>query len=134
MLFCRTAIYLSGGMKRTILIADDARFMCTQIREIVEAADYEVVAVVGDAAEAVAAYKSHEPDCVTMDVIMPGNGITAIEQIVAHDPDARILVVTAVGQRDLVDQAITAGAAEALHKPILAKQLVAKLDQLFRSD
>jgi two-component system chemotaxis response regulator CheY len=87
------------GVKQRILIVDDAAFIRSHLRELAEKAGFEVVAEAEDASGAIEAYRTHRPDAVTMDVVMPGNGIHAIEEIMAIDAAARILVVTAVGQK-----------------------------------
>jgi len=77
--------------------------------------------VVGEAdngKEAVRLFERHRPDLVTMDVTMPIlNGVEALKRIRAVDPDARVLMVSAMGQKNMVMQALREGAQGFLIKP-----------------
>lgn len=72
----------------------------------------------GDGDEAVKSYKSYQPDLVLMDITMPiKDGITAIKEIMASDPAAKIIVCSALGQKNMVIEAIQAGARDYIVKP-----------------
>lgn len=80
------------------------------VKEIFEAADGE---------EAVAKYNEHKPDVVFMDIIMPKiTGIDALKQIMAENPDAKIVMASSVGTQGHLKEALKAGAADFLQKPI----------------
>ena len=105
-------------MSRTVLICDDAIFMRTMISDILSQAGYEVVGEAETGAQAVEKYVDLRPDLVTMDIVMPDvGGIDAVREIVQHDPGARILMCSAMGQQALVVEAIQAGAKDFVVKP-----------------
>jgi two-component system, chemotaxis family, chemotaxis protein CheY len=103
---------------RSVLICDDAIFMRTMIGDILTQAGYRVVGEAADGAQAVARYRELRPDLVTMDIVMPDmGGIDAVREIVQGDPDAKILMCSAMGQQALVVEAIQAGARDFVVKP-----------------
>lgn len=105
-------------MSHTVLVCDDAIFMRTMICDILSQAGYEVVGEAETGAQAVEKYVTLKPDLVTMDIVMPDmGGIDAVREIVQHDPDARILMCSAMGQQALVVEAIQAGAKDFVVKP-----------------
>lgn len=105
-------------MSHTVLICDDAVFMRTMISDILEESGYEIVGQAESGVQAIERYKSLRPDLVTMDIVMPDmGGIEAVREIVKHDPDAKILMCSAMGQQALVVEAIQAGAKDFVVKP-----------------
>lgn len=101
-----------------LLITDDAAFMRMTLKKMVTDAGYEVVAEAADGKEAVEMYEEHKPDLVTMDITMPEmNGIEALEQIKAKDPSAKVLMCSAMGQQNMVVDAIQKGAVDFIVKP-----------------
>ena len=105
-------------MANRILICDDAIFMRTMISDILSGAGYEVVGEAESGVQAIARYKELRPDLVTMDIVMPDmGGIEAVREIVKGDPDAKILMCSAMGQQALVVEAIQAGAKDFVVKP-----------------
>ncbi len=111
-------------MARTILVVDDAAFMRMMLRDILTDAGYAVHEAI-DVEDAVAKYREIGPDLVTMDVTLPGeDGIDAISAIRAADPAARILVVSAHGEKRTVDAAMNAGALGYLVKPFQPDKVV----------
>ncbi|MBA3340916.1 MAG: response regulator [Gemmatimonadaceae bacterium] len=105
-------------MNNTVLVCDDAVFMRTMISDILTQAGLEVVGEAASGAQAVERYKALRPDLVTMDIIMPEmGGIEAVKEITAFDPQARVLMCSAMGQQALVAEAIEAGAKDFVVKP-----------------
>jgi two-component system chemotaxis response regulator CheY len=115
-------------MKARTLVADDASFMREMIREILEPEGFEVVAEAGDGVEAVEMWKQHHPDIVTMDIVMPKkSGIEAVKSIVELDPNAKIVMCSALGQEALVMEALRAGAKDFIVKPFKPDVVVSTL-------
>ncbi len=105
-------------MSRTVLICDDAIFMRTMVGDILTQAGFDVVGEAETGIQAVERYKELRPDLVTMDIVMPDmGGIDAVREITKHDPQARILMCSAMGQQALVVEAIQAGAKDFVVKP-----------------
>src|SRR2546429_8090262 len=87
--------------------------MRTMISDILAQAGFEIVGEAETGSQAVEKYKQLRPDLVTMDIVMPDmGGIDAVREIVKHDPDAKILMCSAMGQQALVVEAIQAGAKD----------------------
>ena len=113
------------------MICDDAMFMRSVIRRSLSAAGIEVVAEAGGGAEAIERYPEAQPDFVTMDLVMPGmTGVEATRGIRSVDPEARVLIISAVGQDRMVADALEAGAADFLTKPFSEADLIAKVRSL----
>lgn len=106
------------------LLVDDAMFMRAAIKKMVEEAGHTVVAEAGNGNEAIEMYAAHNPDMVLMDITMPDmDGIEATNRIMASDPSAKIIMVSAMGQMEMVVKAITAGAKDFVVKPVDADKL-----------
>jgi two-component system, chemotaxis family, chemotaxis protein CheY len=109
-----------GGhqMDNTVLIADDAEFMRAMLREIVCEMGLTVAGEAGDGEQAVRLYRELKPDLVVLDITMPHlDGIGALKAIVAADPDANVIMISALGQKQKVLEAIKSGARDFLVKP-----------------
>ena len=105
-------------MSHSVLVCDDASFMRTMISDILSQAGYEIVGEAETGVQAVEMYKQLNPDLVTMDIVMPDmGGIDAVREIIGHDPGARVLMCSAMGQQALVVEAIQAGAKDFVVKP-----------------
>jgi len=105
-------------VSHTVLICDDAVFMRTMISDILEESGYEIVGQAETGVQAIERYKSLRPDLVTMDIVMPDmGGIDAVREITKFDPDAKVLMCSAMGQQALVVEAIQAGAKDFVVKP-----------------
>ena len=109
-----------------ILIADDQKGVGTTLAALVSHCQHEVVEVVGSGLEAIYAYEKHKPDLVLMDYWMAKlNGVTACRNILARDPAARVILVSAWSPAsDLSDS----GAIAVLSKPVDLQKLEAALD------
>jgi two-component system chemotaxis response regulator CheY len=101
-----------------VLVCDDAIFMRTMIADILTQAGFEVIGEAESGVQAVEKYRQLKPDLVTMDIVMPDmGGIDAVRAICEVDPEARILMCSAMGQQALVVEAIQAGAKDFVVKP-----------------
>ncbi|MBR1404081.1 MAG: response regulator [Treponema sp.] len=111
----------SDGSKGHVLIADDAPFITKQIAKILTDDGYVVLDRVHNGEDAVKRYQELYPDVdlVTLDVTMPKmDGLKALEQILAFDKEAHVIMVTAYGNTNLVKKAITLGAKNFVIKPL----------------
>ncbi len=105
-------------MGHRVLVCDDAIFMRTMISDILSGAGFEVVGEAESGVQAIERYKELRPDLVTMDIVMPDmGGIEAVREIIKADPEAKILMCSAMGQQALVVEAIQAGAKDFVVKP-----------------
>ena len=105
-------------MNHTVLVCDDAIFMRTMISDILSQAGFEIVGEAESGVQAVEKYRQLKPDLVTMDIVMPDmGGIEAVREICNSDPEAKILMCSAMGQQALVVEAIQAGAKDFVVKP-----------------
>jgi len=112
-------------MSHTVLICDDAVFMRTMVGDILQKAGFEVIGEAETGAQAIEKYKQLKPDLVTMDIVMPElGGIDAVREIRKHDPQARVLMCSAMGQQALVVEAIQAGAKDFVVKPFVPSRVL----------
>jgi len=104
-------------MKR-VMVVDDAMFMRASLKMMLEKNGYEVAGEAENGAIAVQKYKEIKPDLVTMDITMPEmDGIQALKMIRQYDSDAKIVIVSAMGQEPVVKEAILSGAKSFIVKP-----------------
>lgn len=118
-------------MAKRILITDDALFMRVTLKNILTQNGYEVVGEATNGRESVEMFKSLKPDLVTMDITMPEmDGLAALREIKASDPNANVVMCTAMGQKNLVVEAIQAGAKDFIVKPFQPERVVEALQKL----
>jgi two-component system chemotaxis response regulator CheY len=114
-----------------ILVVDDAAFMRMMIKDILTKNGYEVVGEASDGAQAVEKYQELQPDLVTLDITMPEmDGIEALKRIRAADPNARVIMCSAMGQQAMVIDAIQAGAKDFVVKPFQADRVIAAVKKV----
>lgn len=117
-----------------ILIVDDTLFMRTLLKNILFSGGHDIVGEAGDGDEAIAKYQELKPDLVTMDVVMPKvNGIEALKGIRAIDPNAKVVMCTAVGQEQMVKLAIKTGAKGYIVKPFQAPKVLEEIKNVLSS-
>src|SRR4030043_2387949 len=108
----------------TILIVDDAKFMRTLVKDALVPAGHEIIGEAENGNEAIELFKKVKPDLVTMDITMrEKDGIEAAEEILTLDPSARIIMVTALGQENLLTKAIRIGVKDFVVKPFPPERL-----------
>lgn len=118
-------------MSGRVLVCDDAMFMRAMVVNALKSAGFDVVGEVDRGSLALAKYEELRPDLVTMDVVMPEmSGIEAARAILARYPEARILMVSAVGQEALVSEALEVGARGFVQKPFESSDLAARAVQV----
>ncbi len=118
------------GTPFKVLLVDDSVFVTKQISQILGSEGYEIVGTAGDGFEGVQKYKELCPnvDLVTMDITMPKmDGITALEQIMEFDKNARVVMITALGKEELVKKAILMGAKNYIIKPLDRKSVLERV-------
>ena len=105
--------------KITFVITDDAIFMRTLLRKIIEQSDeFEVVGEASNGLEAIEAAEKYQPGILTLDITMPEmDGIQAVKEILKVSPKTRIIMVSAMGQQSMVIEAIKQGAKDFVVKP-----------------
>ena len=118
-----------GGAEGTgtrVLLVDDEEPARALLREILSAEPgVEIVGEAANGLEALEKYKQLRPDLTTMDIVMPfKSGIEATREIVKHDPQAVIVMCSALGQESLVMEAIEAGASDFIVKPFKAEDVL----------
>ncbi len=112
-------------MPQRVLIVDDALFMRKLLRDIFTAAGWEVAGEAEDGQEALQRYRELKPDLVTLDIVMPQrSGIEALQDIIAADQDAVVIMCSALGQESMVMEAIQNGARDFIVKPFQAEQVL----------
>ena len=116
---------------KKVLICDDALVMRMVIKKEIEKLGFEVVAEASDGEEAVELYKEYKQDITTMDITMPKkSGIVALQEIMAFDKNAKVVMVSAMGQEEWVKQSIIAGAKNFIVKPFTPDKLHEVLNKL----
>ena len=117
-----------------LMIVDDAAFMRAIIKNMIARyEEYEVVAEACDGLDAVAKYKEFKPDVVTMDITMPNmTGIEAVREIKKINGDAKVVMVSAMGQEVLIKESIISGASSFIVKPFKVDKLIEVLDGILK--
>jgi two-component system chemotaxis response regulator CheY len=123
------------GSKIRVLVVDDSMFVAKQIGQILTSEGYEIVATAADGKEGVDKYKELCPhvDVVTMDITMPRmDGITALEQIMAFDKNARVVMISALGKEELVKKSLLLGAKNYIVKPLDRKKVLERINSAMK--
>ena len=117
--------------KQTILITDDAIFMRVTLKNLLVSNGYDVIGEAANGQEAVEKYAAHHPDIVFMDITMPiMDGITATRTIKESDPNAKVIMCTAMGQKNMVVEALQAGAKDFIVKPFKPERVLESIQKL----
>ncbi len=112
-------------MANRILIVDDAAFMRMMIRDVLTKNGYEVLGEAENGQKAIEKYKELSPDLVIMDITMPEvDGIQAVKEIKQIDPNAKVVMCSAMGQQAMVIESIQAGAKDFIVKPFQADRVL----------
>lgn len=116
---------------KKVLIVDDAAFMRATIKAILERNGFEVAGEAENGALGVKKYLELRPDIVTMDITMPEmTGIEALQKIRSFDPNAKVVMITAMGQESLVKEAVVSGARSFLVKPFKEEHVIQTLKKI----
>lgn len=116
---------------KKVLIIDDAAFMRLSLKTMLEKNEFMVIGEAENGKVGVQKYIELHPDIVTMDITMPDmTGIEALKAIREHDPKAKIIMITAMGQESMVREAVMNGAISFIVKPFKEDQLIKTLSKL----
>lgn len=107
----------------SLLIVDDARMMRLKIERLAKSAGWKRIAQTGDGVEAVEMYRKNPFSLVTMDIVMAGiDGLESLTRIREFDPEARVVMVSAINQKSTLSACIDAGALDFIVKPFDANR------------
>ena len=117
-----------------VFIVDDSGYMRQVIRKHLENKGYEIIGEAQDGLEAIQKYQELKPDITTMDISMKKVGdIEATKKIKAIDPNARIIIVSALGESRFIKEAIQAGAHDFIIKPFAEERLISSIANALKS-
>ncbi|MBD3381385.1 MAG: response regulator [candidate division Zixibacteria bacterium] len=115
----------------TIMIVDDSMMMRRNLKKILVQAGHEVICEASNGNEALAAFKRHQPDLITMDINMPiMDGIEAVKKIREVNPNAAIVMISAHNEQSRVYEAIKSGAKNYIVKPIRSDKVVSVVNEV----
>ena len=116
-----------------VLVTDDAAFMRMQLKDMLSKLGYEVVGEAENGQVAIEKYQELQPDVVTMDITMPEmDGIAAVKEIKKINPAAKVIMCSAMGQQNMVLEAIQAGANDFIVKPFSAERVEEALSKILQ--
>ena len=116
-----------------ILIVDDSSFARKRLKAIFERAGHEVVGSAEDGEQALTMFDTLDPDVVTLDYLMAGkNGEEVLRDIIRHDPDARVIMVSGSGDHTVEDRALSAGAKLFVGKFNSQRKFLQAIDQVMK--
>jgi two-component system chemotaxis response regulator CheY len=116
----------------SIMVVDDSQFMRMRVANFLTKHGYDIIEA-EDGEEAVQTYRLVKPDVVLMDMAMPRkNGRIALSEILEFDPQAKVIMVTALGQQAIMLRALQAGAKDFLVKPCEPDQILAAVQKVLR--
>ena len=108
-----------------VLIVDDSRTSRKMLISLLEEAGYEIAGEAVNGDEGYLKYKELSPDLVTMDITMPiTDGIQALQLIRHFDKEAKVVMITAAGQKEKMMQALKEGASEFITKPFDREEVI----------
>ncbi len=112
-------------MAKSILICDDAAFMRMMIKDILTKNGYTIAGEAENGLKAIEKYNETKPDLVMMDITMPEmDGIQALKKIKAADPNATVIMCSAMGQQAMVIESIQSGAKDFIVKPFQPDRVI----------
>jgi two-component system chemotaxis response regulator CheY len=121
-------------MGANILIADDLSFMRMIQKEILIERGYTIAGEASDGIQAVEQFRTLRPDLVLLDITMPNmNGLEAMRKIFSIDPHARVIMCSALGQQNLIVEAIKAGVKDFIVKPFKPDRILSAVEKALRT-
>ena len=120
-------------MAKRVLVVDDANFMRTIVKDTLAPNGFEIAGEAANGADAVARYAELIPDLVTMDITMKvKDGLEAAREILGAHPDARIVMVTALGQEKMLLDSIALGVRDFVVKPFTKERIISAAEKALR--
>ena len=117
-------------MGKRVLVVDDATFMRTIVKDNLVPSGFEIAGEATNGAEAVVKYSELKPDLVTMDITMKlKDGLEAAREILAADPNARIIMVTALGQEKMLLDSLALGVRDFVVKPFTRERIISAVEK-----
>lgn len=114
-----------------VLIADDAAFMRKMLRMALTEAGLTEFLEAPDGQAAIDLYKEHHPSLVLLDITMVGKtGLEALKEIIEYDPEAKVVMCSAIGQETVIMEAIRMGAIDYIIKPFQKDKLIEVVQNL----
>jgi two-component system chemotaxis response regulator CheY len=123
------------GTPYRVLVVDDSMFIAKQLGQIFTSDGFEVAATAADGAQGLERYKEQHPniDLVTMDITMPVmDGVSALEKILEFDKNANVIMVSALGKEDVVNNCLLMGAKRYIVKPLERKKVLERVLSVLR--
>jgi len=122
--------------RKTFLLADDATFIRTILKDMIEQnEDYTVIGEAKDGREAIEKAILLQPDVMTMDITMPElDGLDALPHIISKSPNTKVIVVSAIVNKDLILKALRRGASEFVVKPFDKDRVYAAINKVLYED
>jgi two-component system chemotaxis response regulator CheY len=116
--------------RKRLLVVDDAMIMRAIIKDIATKAGWQIAGEAANGVECVARYRELKPDLVTLDIVMPEmDGVEALRTLRREDPEARVVMVTAIDQRAKLSECIQLGAIDFVVKPFDKQRLTSMLQK-----
>lgn len=114
-----------------VLVVDDAAFMRLSIKQILEKNGHKMIAEAADGKEAILKYTEYKPDVIILDITMPEmSGLEALAHIKENDPNAKVVICSALGQQEQLAKAIELGAKDFIVKPFEPDRMIAALNKV----
>ena len=114
-----------------VLVVDDAAFMRKMVTDALTGGGHEIVGEAANGSEAVQRFQELRPDVMTLDITMPEkDGLTALRELIAIDPSAKVVMCSALAQESKVLEAVKAGAKDFIAKPFQAQRVLTAIDKV----
>jgi len=118
-------------MAAKVLIVDDAVFMRTVLRKMLEEEKYEIVGEASTGEEAIKKAEELQPDVITLGITMPKmDGVTALPEILKKSPNSKVIMCSAMGQQPMVVEAIKNGAKDFIVKPFQKARVIQSIENI----
>lgn len=114
-----------------ILIVDDSRTSRRLLRGLLEEIGHEIIGEAVNGLDGIEKYKELKPDIVTMDITMPEmDGISALEKIRTEDKSAKVIMISAAGQKNKIIEAVKLGASDFIQKPFERELIINTIERI----